>query len=139
MLGFKLLFSFSVALNTFNVLALDLYSYTHKKNISLTEVNSKGDFIVLYVDENCSICKSVLKTHNNPLLYVGLNKEPSFKWVASLRRSGIDNTFVNLDKFVGKDLKSPQLYKFNKGGGLEYKVYGRTKVLEKLELIYGKI
>lgn len=112
-----------------------IYSYEERRNVDFKEILKGENHFLLLVDENCSVCESLLMNDLFRLeknIIVGVLKEPHFRWKARMRRRGIKKKIYDV-KSLGLDhhLGFPQLYTFNKNGKLESQVYGKSQILQK--------
>jgi hypothetical protein len=112
-----------------------IYSYQEKSNLSFQKVLQDEGTRFLVIDENCSVCKLLLtkyKLHQRENLVLALISEPSFTWLAKLKRQGVKNVLYNINS-LGLDFTegTPQLVEFTSEGEFKNKVYGKSKILTK--------
>ncbi len=112
---------------------LSVYSYKKKANIPFKSLLSKELNNFLLIDENCPVCESLLqdeqiKTQKDLIFVVAT--EPSFSWLARLKRQGIDKVIYNIKSLRVRDpQKTPQILQFDEKGNQQLQLYGKSKII----------
>lgn len=140
MLVFKQLFNLFFILHLFAIFAYAsekmIYSYEQKMNVSFLKA-LKSSNIFLLVDENCSVCEQLLKDKHireHKKLAFALINEPSFSWIAKIKRQNLKKMIFNIKNLRIDDThRTPQILKFDLKGNKKLQIYGRSKIIKFFE------
>ena len=112
-----------------------VYDYNLKRNVRFSGLLTRTSR-VLVIKEDCSACESLLKkipTKKRNGLIFGILEEPSFKWIAKLKKVYPTLTLHNIDSLeLNIENISPALLIFGPTGKLKETAYGQRNTLRRL-------
>ncbi|MGB0455068.1 MAG: hypothetical protein ACPGJV_15265 [Bacteriovoracaceae bacterium] len=111
-----------------------IYSYALKANVQFPKVLNEVSTTFILIDENCSLCKALIldkRIKNKKGIALAVVTNPSFSWLAKLKRQGIGNMLYNI-KPLGIDVSAgtPQIIQFNLKGQKTLQLYGKSKIIQ---------